>query len=143
MKKIVEIVMESRQSIPGEDTLPVFVRTEGTWYEKNGAHYLLFEETGEDGAVTQSRARIRPERFDIKKSGEVATHLFFEEGKTHEAGYETPFGSIPISVRTEKLVAEIGDESLLVELWYRISHGGGAEAECRMRFSAQEKSRLP
>ena len=136
MKKSVKIVIESRQSIPGGDALPVFVKTEGTWYEKNGSHFLLFEETGEDGAVTKSRVRIRPEQFDIKKCGEAAAHLFFEAGRKHETIYKTPFGDLTVSIHTHRVDTQISEDSLKVLLTYRISYGGGEEADCRMRFKA-------
>ena len=63
----------------GEDTVETVHI--GEYYEKNGVHYLFFDELLE-GHKTPIRnmLKLRNEKLEVRKRGPVSAELVFEEG---------------------------------------------------------------
>ena len=58
MTKDVLISISGLQFAGGENSEPVEVITSGSYYKKNGRHYILYDEVAEDTAgTTQNQAR--------------------------------------------------------------------------------------
>ena len=58
--------------------------TAGTFNEKNGKKYLIYDETiVEGGDQTHNIVKIWPDKVEVTKRGLVDTHMTFECGKKH------------------------------------------------------------
>lgn len=71
----------------GEDTVETVHI--GEYYEKNGVHYLFFDELLE-GHKTPIRnmLKLRNEKLEVRKRGPVSAELVFEEGEVTESAYK-------------------------------------------------------
>jgi len=82
MTKDVLISISGLQFAEGENSEPVEVITSGSYYKKNGKHYILYDEVAEDTAgTTKNIIKLGDEVLDITKRGETNVHMMFEKDK--------------------------------------------------------------
>ena len=80
MTKDVLISISGLQFAEGENSEPVEVITSGSYYKKNGKHYILYDEVAEDTAgTTKNIIKLGDEVLDITKRGETNVHMMFEK----------------------------------------------------------------
>ena len=99
--------------IPTEGELEKYeMWLEGSCVEKNGSHYLRYEEVQEELTV-QTTIKLNPQRSFIKRSGDVNMRLPLNPGVREDGHYESPFGSLPLITNTHQLAIEgMGAENL-------------------------------
>jgi len=79
-------------------------RVSGQYFERNGGHYLLYEEQcGESETMTRNTLKIRDNILELTRKGAVSSHMLFEAGMTHPGDYTLPYGSLSLKVHTEDL----------------------------------------
>ena len=66
-----------------EPNEPVELITTGAYYNKNGKHYILYEEADMEDGLTKNRIKIAPNKIELVKSGATNAQMIFEEGKTN------------------------------------------------------------
>lgn len=97
-----------------EDEQQMEFVTEGRYYEKDDAVYLLYEESefsGMEGCTTSlkiSGDKVRMKRYGDSISLDMA--IDFEKGKRFKGFYDTPFGAIEMEVLTNDVVNRIQKE---------------------------------
>ncbi len=124
MAKDVLLSVKGTQVIDGEKD-SVEVITGGTWYEKNGKQYLVYEETYEEMQVTtKNTVKITPELIEVTKKGAITTKMVYELGKKHMSNYMTPMGLIVLGITTKDIFVEAGAEKLAVEIHYAMEMNG-------------------
>ena len=69
----------------------VEVVTAGDYYNRNGKHYILYDEVveGLSGHIS-NRIKISGDSVEVTKKGLTNTQLIFEKGKKHMTRYQTP-----------------------------------------------------
>ena len=99
MTKDVLISISGLQFAEGENSEPVEVITSGSYYKKNGKHYILYDEVAEDTAgTTKNIIKLGDEVLDITKRGETNVHMMFEKDKKNVTYYYTPYGNLLIGI---------------------------------------------
>lgn len=59
---------------------PIEIVVPGEYYFRNGSHYLRYEEMLEDhGDPTVNYIKISPKGMEVRKKGQVNTHMVFEQ----------------------------------------------------------------
>ncbi len=94
------------------------------YYEKNGKHYVIYDELveGIPGTI-KNKVRIMDDRkVEIIKSGITNTHMVFEKDKINMTQYETPYGEMMIGVFTKDIRFEEQDEKITVHVNYALGH---------------------
>ena len=81
-----------------EPAEPVELITTGDYYNKNGKHYILYEETDMEAGLTKNRIKIAPEKIEVVKNGATNAQMIFEEGKTNLTYYDTAVISTIITI---------------------------------------------
>lgn len=124
MAKDVLVSVKGTQFIDGEkDSIEVI--TTGTWYEKNGKQYLLYEETYEGMQMTtKNTVKITPEIVEVLKKGAISSRMVYELGKQHMSEYTTPMGLIMLGITTKDIFVEADNEKLHMELRYAMEMNG-------------------
>ncbi len=108
--------------------------TEGKLRLQGGAIMLSYEESeisGFDGCTTN--VTIEKDRVSVRRSGEsvpMDAALTFSKGKRQHALYETPFGPLPMELRTYDIKGPTlqADGSHVVSIDYDISIRGMVDA---------------
>ena len=122
----------------GEDEMEFM--TEGKLYERNGAMYLVYEETELSGVPgCKTRLRMKDGEIQMKRFGEgagIGNEILFEQGKRYTGFYDTPFGPIPLEVLTNRVKSSITEEgSGDIDIDYNISLKGLLEGRNILNIS--------
>ena len=122
-------------NVMAEETETVEVVVPGTYYLKNGKHYILYEEIEEDGRGTKNQIKICEDgHVEIQKSGVLTAHLIFEEGEKHSTVYQTPYGPLPVAMETRELKVHHSEEKICIEIDYRLDVQEEPLADCRIEI---------
>ncbi|PKM94833.1 MAG: DUF1934 domain-containing protein [Firmicutes bacterium HGW-Firmicutes-1] len=118
MKKDVLITVKG---IQGDvlDSEKIEMITTGSFYEKNDKYYIHYIDTALDSEVeTKTSVKMNSNKVSITRFGATSTHMIFEEGVSHYAPYETPFGIFEIKTHTNKISLEKNETSLKLAVEY-------------------------
>lgn len=136
MAKDVLVSVKGTQFIDGEKD-SVEVITSGTWYEKNGKRYLLYEETYEGMQVTtKNTVKITPEIVEVTKKGAISSRMVYELGKQHMSDYTTPMGLIVLGITTKDIFVEADQDKLHLELKYAMEMNGQFVSDSILEITA-------
>ena len=140
MEKQVCIKVSSIQtSVDG--TKETFVTSaEGSFFEKNGECYVMFEEPVEGSKeVVKNRLHFSEKGVLLRKSGAYHWEMFFAEGGKWDSDYHTPFGVIPMSVETLELERKEEKDWMKLQMHYHLSSAGEPISTCQMSIVIESK----
>ncbi len=123
--------------IIGEERDTVEVITPGSWQEKNGKQYLIYEETLEETKqTTKNTVKIAPELIEVTKRGVVETRMIYETGKKHMSNYMTPMGMIVLGITTKDIFVEADADRIHAEIRYGLEMNGQFVSDNHMEIHA-------
>ncbi|MFQ9509816.1 MAG: DUF1934 domain-containing protein [Lachnospiraceae bacterium] len=123
MTKDVLVTIRGTQFIPGHERQDEVIEivTTGTYYKKNGKHYLFYDEVIDEIQGTVKNTVKISERFvEIWKKGVTSTQMLFEMGKKTTSMYGTPYGEIEIGICAEHIQFVESEDSIVLELNYEL-----------------------
>ena len=140
MTKDVLVKISGLQFSDDQDNDPVEIITTGSYYKKNGKHYILYDEVQEgfDG-VTKSVIKVNDDFLDVTKKGVTNVHMVFEENKKNITYYNTPFGNLFIGIDAEKIQVEESEENINVNVAYALEANYEHLADCRIQMNIKSK----
>ena len=118
----------------GEDTVETVHI--GEYYEKNGVHYLFFDELLE-GHKTPIRnmLKLRNEKLEVRKRGPVSAELVFEEG----SAYNIPYGSFLVGVHTKGVCLGVEEEKIEMTASYELMVNGAHCSDCDIKVTVEPR----
>lgn len=139
MKEVMVRIKSTQLSEEAGEEIMEFA-TEAKLYKKNGALYLLYEESEFSGMPgCKTRLRLRDGEVQMKRFGEgagIGNELKFEKGKRYTGLYDTPFGPIEIELLTNDVASTISEEGTgQVDIDYELSLKGLLEGRNRMNIT--------
>ena len=112
----------------------------GTYYEKNGKHYVLYEEVMEGFTeTTKNRIKFDEHFLELSRSGLVNVHMLFEENKKNMTSYHTPYGNILIGIDTRKIHITQETERMVVNVDYALDINYEYLADCQIVMDIRSK----
>lgn len=137
MTKDVLITISGIHMIDQEDN-DVEVVVRGDYYQKNGKHYILYDEVveGFDGTV-KNIIKVSPSSMDIIKKGITNAHMLFEKNKKNHSCYDTPLGNMVVGIQANHFHVEETPDSLKIDVDYSLDINYEHLSECRMRLDVQ------
>ena len=140
MTKEVSVKIKGKQSYPEGETLETVTEAAGEYYLRNGAHYIMFEET-EAGFTrsTRSMLKVRGGHVELTKKGLVQSNMVFEKGMLHTSEYRTPFGVVPMGVKTKQVFVLEEESTLTVQIAYELQTDGELMADCNIHIQINSK----
>lgn len=137
----VSVTIRSLQRGAGESQSTI-QHVEGRLREE-GEELLLTYWEGEDSGLgkTETTLRMEPGRVTLTRSGEVRAHMVFQEGKPHTSLYETPYGKLPMTIRTQHMEEKLSRAGGSLYLIYQIQLGGANMGETRLRLTVNTKEK--
>lgn len=107
----------------------------GTYYYKNGKHYILYEEIEEHGKITKNQIKVCEDGYiEIRKSGVLTAHMIFEEGERHPTCYQTPFGQLQVAMSTRMIEILDTEQDFSIEIDYELEVNQEPLADCRIEI---------
>ena len=121
------------------DDEPIEILSAGTYYFKDGTHYIFFEEVAEglDG-VTKTQIRINGrESLEVMKKGISNMHMVFEKNKNNRCFYQTPFGQLNLGICTSEIVVDETEGNINIRAEYALDVNYDPLAECTIRINVK------
>ena len=137
MTKDVLITISGIQMMDEEDSdVEMIVR--GDYYQKNGKHYILYEEVmeGFEGKV-KNVIKISQVGMDIIKKGIANTHMQFEKNKKNLSCYTTPLGDLMIGIQANRISIDEGENHLKIQVEYSLDINYQHASECNISVNVQ------
>lgn len=98
---------------------------DGVMYLKSGIYYIFYTEYSEDGEQTaQCRIKCSKGEVEIRREGSYSSRLCFEAGKTYKTVYNTPYGTMPVSIKAKTVVVAVDENGGKILLDYSMSLAG-------------------
>ena len=120
---------------------PIEIVVPGEYYFRNGSHYLRYEEMlDEQGDPTVNYIKISSRGMEVRKKGQVNTHMVFEQGKRNMAFYTTPFGTLEMGISATNLELEESDGQIAMKVNYSLDLNQEHVADCCLDIQAQGKN---
>ena len=101
---------------------------------------LTYEETeltGMEGTTTTFE--VKEKRVILTRSGTVNSQMIFEEGKQHTSLYETPFGELPVDIRTGSLRHNLSERGGVMDIKYSIAVANTATGQNSFKIQVKRK----
>ena len=117
------------------------VFTPGEYFFTNDIHYLLYEETDENGNETSSRIKIKKDVVELTKKGDVNVHMIFEAGKKNLTNYQTAYGTLALGLYTNEISFEEERDCLRLKIKYQLEINYMPMAECEITLEAASKEK--
>ena len=119
---------------------PIEIVVPGEYYFRNGSHYLRYEEMLEDhGDPTVNYIKISPKGMDVRKKGQVNTHMVFEQGKKNMTYYTTPYGTLQMGISATNLELMESEENLQIKADYALDMNEEHVADCYLAIQVQPR----
>lgn len=128
------------QFMEGEEHEPVEILTMADYYYRNGTHYLLYEEPVEgSGEVVKNTLKIKKGCVEMIKKGPLQVHMVFEQWKKQISQYQTPFGSIPVSISAGEVEVKESEYDIHAQLSYVLEMSGEYLADSQVILHVKSK----
>ena len=99
--------------------------TEGKFYESKGKLYIFYseDEAAETSACTVMIV-VDKKDVTISRKGEFSSKMHYSEGECEQILYHTPFGEIPLVLKTLKVKNMLTESGGELYLQYKLSVNG-------------------
>ena len=117
---------------------PVELITFGDYYNKNGKHYILYDEIDiEEGENIKNRIKIDGSKIEVVKSGTTNGQLIFEQGKNHMTYYDTAMGSLLMGVNTNSIRMIEEEDHIQAKVRYSLEMNYTHVSECEITIDVR------
>ena len=118
---------------------PIEVFSPGTYYLKDGKHYMFYEEAMEGMAgVIKTQIRLKgKETLEVIKKGPLNSHMIFEKNVTHECFYQTPLGELELGIFTTDLNVVESENNISIQAEYTLNVDLEPVAECMIKITVK------
>jgi len=122
------------------DDEPIEVVSAGTYYFKDGKHYIFFEEVAEGiPGVTKTQIRLTgKDTLEVIKKGISNMHMVFENGKTNRCFYRTPLGELNLGICTRKILVDEKEDNINIRAEYALDVNYEPLADCTIRINIRK-----
>ena len=119
-----------------DDDEPIEVLSAGTYYFKNGKHYVLFEEVAEGmQGITKTQIKWKDEEWlEVSKKGLSNVHMIFEKNKKNRCFYQTPFGQLNLGIFTTGMLVDEREDRINIRAEYSLDVNYEPLADCTIRI---------
>ena len=139
MVKDVLVSISGVQIADGEDN-DIEMITAGSYYLKDGKHYILYEEAVEGMSGTiRNIIKIARGKVEIIKHGLTDVHMVFETGKKTQTHYITPFGEMAVGLETGCVKLEEEENNIRVYVDYGLDINYDRLSDCRIAIDIKPR----
>lgn len=134
------ITIRSCQCFEGVEEEWVEQEAEGCLEQKGEGWTLTYLESEEAGlGSTRTTLELTGGRITLTRAGETSSQMVFEEGTEHTSDYQTPYGSLPLTIQTSRLLWQLEEGGGRVAMDYAIRIGPQQSGMTRFRMKITRK----
>lgn len=121
IKSIISVT--SKQSNDSNDVIQVV--TPGKFYKKNKCYYVIYKETEISGMEgTTTTFKIEDNKFSLVRIGTTSAKIQFEQDMKNVSMYNTPYGTMEVEIKTNKLDIDVNENGGRVYIDYDLYFAG-------------------
>ena len=136
MTKDVLIAIKGMQFEGAEDPEEIEVIQRGQYFERNGSHYLMYEEPVEGTMeVIKNRIKFRENEVQVAKKGAVNTTLTFTKNEKNMTNYATPFGNLVVGIDTQGIDLDLKEDKMDIKVDYALDINYEFLADCKISIA--------
>lgn len=140
MTKEVLIAVKGLQFGEEDDSEELESITNGTYYKKNGSHYVLYEEVSEGfEEISRNMLKFKEHELSLTKKGLCNVQMIFEKNRKNMSNYQTPYGDIMIGIDTKDVVLEETEDKIHVLVEYVLEVNYQYFADCKIDILIRSK----
>lgn len=133
-------------AVKGDDIADeaIEVVTPGSYYCKNGKHYVIYDEVTEGvQGTTKNKIKISgTDSLEIMKTGQSNAHMLFEKSRKNLTYYKTPFGQLLVGVNTKNMKINVTEENIDISVDYELDINYEPLADCSIKMEIYPKKGL-
>lgn len=120
-----------------EENIPLEVVTPGSYFLKNGKHYVLYDEVTEGfSGMIKNKIKINENGgVEMIKTGLINTHMVFEKNKKYITYYQTPYGQMLVGINTNRVDVDVEEERIDVRVEYELDINHEPFADCSIKMN--------
>lgn len=139
MKKDVLISISGLQYEMDKDEA-VEVISVGEYYNRNGKHYIMYEEILEEmEGVSNCTLKIADKQVDLIKRGANNVHMVFEENKKNTTYYQTPYGELQVGIYTTQIQVTEEEDKIIADINYGLDINYAFVSDCQIQVKVSSK----
>jgi len=128
MNRVLVKVRGSQRDLEGEESV-IEMMAEGRHYFKQGKHYVLYNDNTLNTEKDVSTVlKIAADKITLLRNGAVRQSQEFMPLTESRSFYQTPYGTMELTVETEKLKVDFGTVAGTVDLKYRLAVNGATQS---------------
>ncbi len=108
------------------------VLTTGSYFIRDGKHYIFYSEYTEQGRKIRSRLTAGQGFAELKKSDGAGSVLRFQKGKAQNCSYQTAVGTLELISETHRIRWHDLKNGFRLELDYTLYMGGSPVSDYRL-----------
>lgn len=140
MTEEVLVSVKGLQMMESEQEEEVEVITGGKCLEKNGTHYIIYEEMMEGlSGATQNLVKLHGNVMEVTKKGAVNVHMCFEKDKKTTSAYETPYGELLVGIETTDVNIIREEDAINATVNYALAINYEHLADCTLKMNIRSK----
>ena len=137
MTKDVLIAIRGMQFEGAEDPEAIEVIQKGQYYQRNGSHYLVYEEPVEGSSDRiLNRIKFKTDEVQVTKKGAVNTMLSFKQNEKNMTNYATPYGNLIMGINTHQINLKMNESKLEIHVDYALDINYEFVADCKIAITA-------
>ena len=140
MTKEILLSIKGLQFLEDNNEDEIEVITTGTYFQKDGRHYIKYDEVmeGMDGKI-QNLIKINDKSMEVTKRGLSNVHMVFEENKKNVTYYDTPFGNLLVGIAATNINLNESKDIIDVKVDYALEVNYEHLADCSISMNIQAK----
>ena len=140
MTKDIIVTISGLHDNDGEVDAPIETMTPGQYFFKNGKHYVVYDEMldGLEGTL-KSTIKFTENQVELLRSGAASARMVFQPEHEHMVIYQTPMGPLSISLYTEDLEVQIGENLIDLRIEYSLKTEGVVVSESTVHIEVCPK----
>lgn len=134
MKKNVLVSISGLQyEIDKEEAVEVI--SVGEYYNRNGKHFIVYDEILEDmEGITNCTIKIAEKQVDIIKRGASNVHMVFEENTKNTTYYQTPYGELQVGIYTTQIKVTEEEDKIIAVINYGLDINFAFISDCQIQL---------
>ncbi|MCD7866032.1 MAG: DUF1934 domain-containing protein [Clostridiales bacterium] len=132
MTRDVWIFIRGLQNTGTDDAEPVEVISAGTYYNRNGKHYVLYDQADDASSMTANLVKIGSDFVELNRKGSQAVRMVFRQGVRTSAEYPTPCGRLLLGVDTRSVRIGETNGQIEVQMEYTLDADGDRISSCEL-----------
>lgn len=140
MTEEVLVSIKGMQMMPQEQEEVVEIVTHGSYLQKDGKHYIRYEEAveGMEGTI-QNLIKLDEHGMEVTKRGLTNVHMVFEKDKKNVTYYETPFGNLLVGIAATNVDVRSSEKNIDVTVKYALDINYEHMADCTINMNIKSK----